>query len=125
MLVMGGMTFICFLGGWLSPFGIGILPDGIWFGLKKYFFVILFVVMRAILPRYGYDQLMNLGWKCFLPLGSKDSALISPPGRRLHVPVLLCLIKYSSPSPFFCFQLVTPLIPECERSLLIELFRYP
>ena len=32
MLVMGGVTSICFLGGWLSPFGIGILPDGIWFG---------------------------------------------------------------------------------------------
>lgn len=68
MLVMGGVTSICFLGGWLSPFGIGILPDGIWFGLKICFFVILFVVMRAILPRYRYDQLMKLGWKCFLPL---------------------------------------------------------
>lgn len=68
MLVMGGLTSICFLGGWLSPFGIGILPDGIWFGLKICFFVILFVVMRAILPRYRYDQLMKLGWKCFLPL---------------------------------------------------------
>ena len=41
---------------------------GIWFGLKICFFVILFVVMRAILPRYRYDQLMKLGWKCFLPL---------------------------------------------------------
>jgi len=48
--------------------GIGILPDGIWFGLKISFFVILFIVMRAILPRYRYDQLMKLGWKCFLPL---------------------------------------------------------
>nr|YP_009549872.1 NADH dehydrogenase subunit 1 [Cladosiphon okamuranus]AYW52586.1 NADH dehydrogenase subunit 1 [Cladosiphon okamuranus] len=68
MLVMGALTSICFLGGWLSPFDIGILPDGIWFGLKISFFVILFIVMRAILPRYRYDQLMKLGWKCFLPL---------------------------------------------------------
>ena len=52
MLVMGGVTCICFLGGWLSPFRIGILPDGIWFSLKIYFFAILFVVKRAILPRY-------------------------------------------------------------------------
>ena len=61
MLVMGGMTSICFLGGWLlSPFGIGILPDGIWFGLKIVF--LLFYL-------YRYDQLiMKLGWKCFLPL---------------------------------------------------------
>ncbi|CAN0451435.1 unnamed protein product, partial [Ectocarpus fasciculatus] len=35
---------------------------------KISFFVILFIVMRAILPRYRYDQLMKLGWKCFLPL---------------------------------------------------------
>nr|UXD06951.1 Nad1 [Alaria esculenta]UXD07179.1 Nad1 [Alaria esculenta] len=68
MLVMGGLTSICFFGGWLSPFGIGVLPDGIWFGLKICFFVILFIVIRAILPRYRYDQLMKLGWKCFLPL---------------------------------------------------------
>ena len=47
MLVMGGVTSVYFLGGRLYPFGIGILPDGIWFGLKNYFFVILFVVMRA------------------------------------------------------------------------------
>ena len=68
MLVMGGLCSVCFLGGWLPPLGISILPDGIWFGLKISFFVILFIVMRAILPRYRYDQLMKLGWKCFLPL---------------------------------------------------------
>nr|QWK44904.1 NADH dehydrogenase subunit 1 [Pseudochorda nagaii] len=68
MLVMSALTSICFFGGWLSPFAIGFLPDGIWFGLKICFFVILFIVIRAILPRYRYDQLMKLGWKCFLPL---------------------------------------------------------
>nr|YP_011007937.1 NADH dehydrogenase subunit 1 [Chorda asiatica]QWK44406.1 NADH dehydrogenase subunit 1 [Chorda asiatica]WBP69768.1 NADH dehydrogenase subunit 1 [Chorda asiatica] len=68
MLAMGALTSICFLGGWLSPFGTGITSSVIWFGLKICFFVILFIVMRAILPRYRYDQLMKLGWKCFLPL---------------------------------------------------------
>nr|YP_011008356.1 NADH dehydrogenase subunit 1 [Sporochnus bolleanus]WBP70327.1 NADH dehydrogenase subunit 1 [Sporochnus bolleanus] len=68
MIAMSGLTSVCFFGGWLSPLGIGFLPDGIWFSLKICVFIILFIVIRAILPRYRYDQLMKLGWKCFLPL---------------------------------------------------------
>ena len=68
MLLMSSLTTILFLGGWLPPFNfLNFIPDSIWFGLKVVFFVILFVVARAILPRYRYDQLMRLGWKVFLP----------------------------------------------------------
>jgi NADH-quinone oxidoreductase subunit H len=68
MLMMSSLCVILFLGGWLCPITIfAIIPGSVWFGLKICIFVILFVWMRAALPRYRYDQLMNLGWKCFLP----------------------------------------------------------
>ena len=44
------------------------IPGSFWFSIKICFFVLLFIVMRAALPRYRYDQLMGLGWKVFLPL---------------------------------------------------------
>lgn len=70
MLMMSAINTILFFGGWLSPFSslADVVPGAFWFGLKICFFVILFVWMRAALPRYRYDQLMNLGWKVFLPL---------------------------------------------------------
>jgi NADH-quinone oxidoreductase subunit H len=69
MLLMSSINVILFFGGWLSPFLIfNFIPGFIWFGIKICFFVILFVWMRAALPRYRYDQLMSLGWKVFLPL---------------------------------------------------------
>jgi len=68
MLLMSSLNVILFLGGWLEPsFFPNFLPGSFWFGLKICLFVILFVWMRAALPRYRYDQLMNLGWKVFLP----------------------------------------------------------
>ena len=72
MLLMSSLTTILFLGGWLTPFPFSIkfinfLPNSFWFSIKICIFVILFVVARAILPRYRYDQLMRLGWKIFLP----------------------------------------------------------
>lgn len=67
MLLMSALNTILFFGGWLSPFNIGLLPGPVWFALKMAVFVFLFVVMRACLPRYRYDQLMGLGWKVFLP----------------------------------------------------------
>jgi len=69
MLLMSSLNVILFFGGWLPPLSIlSIVPGSIWFGLKICFFVILFVWMRAALPRYRYDQLMGLGWKVFLPI---------------------------------------------------------
>ena len=70
MLLMSALTAILFLGGWLPLFNVfpfTIIPGSVWFGLKIGFFVILFIVMRACLPRFRYDQLMSLGWKVFLP----------------------------------------------------------
>jgi len=69
MLLMSALNSILFFGGWLSPFYfITIVPGSFWFSVKICFFVLLFIVMRAALPRYRYDQLMGLGWKVFLPL---------------------------------------------------------
>ncbi len=69
MLMMSSINTILFFGGWLPPLSIlSFIPGSFWFGVKICFFVILFVWMRAALPRYRYDQLMNLGWKVFLPI---------------------------------------------------------
>jgi len=69
MLLMCALNVILFFGGWLPPLAIlSFIPGSIWFGLKICFFVILYIWMRAALPRYRYDQLMNLGWKVFLPI---------------------------------------------------------
>lgn len=69
MLLMSALNVTLFFGGWLSPFkALEFIPGAFWFGLKIGGFVILFVVIRAALPRYRYDQLMGLGWKVFLPI---------------------------------------------------------
>ena len=70
MLLMSALSAILFLGGWLpilDIFPFTFISGSIWFGLKIGFFVVLFIVMRACLPRFRYDQLMSLGWKVFLP----------------------------------------------------------
>jgi len=69
MLLISAFNTILFFGGWLPPFTfLSFMPGSFWFAIKICFFVILFVWMRAALPRYRYDQLMSLGWKVFLPL---------------------------------------------------------
>lgn len=71
MLLMSAMATILFLGGWLPLFDIfplNIIPGYVWFSFKILIFCVFFIVTRATLPRYRYDQLMSLGWKCFLPL---------------------------------------------------------
>ena len=67
---MCAMTTILFLGGWLPPFPIvpfTWVPGVIWFTLKASFMFFMFAMVKAIVPRYRYDQLMRLGWKVFLP----------------------------------------------------------
>ena len=71
MLFMSSFTAIIFLGGWLPLFNlpfINNIPGIFWFSFKLLLGVFFFIVMRAILPRFRYDQLMYLGWKCFIPL---------------------------------------------------------
>jgi NADH-quinone oxidoreductase subunit H len=71
MLIMSAISAILFLGGWLPPLNIfifNIVPNTVWLSLKICLGVVFFVITRATLPRYRYDQLMHLGWKCFLPL---------------------------------------------------------
>lgn len=70
MLLMSAFSSILFLGGWLpliNIFPFNILPGGFWFSIKIAFGVVFFILTRAALPRYRYDQLMDIGWKCFLP----------------------------------------------------------
>lgn len=71
MLIMSTISSILFLGGWLPIFNIfvfNIIPSTLWLSIKICLGVVFFIVTRATLPRYRYDQLMYLGWKCFLPL---------------------------------------------------------
>ncbi|MDG1183132.1 MAG: NADH-quinone oxidoreductase subunit NuoH [Tateyamaria sp.] len=66
IFLMCALTTLLFFGGWLSP--IPGLPDGVlWMVAKMAFFFFLFAMVKAITPRYRYDQLMRLGWKVFLP----------------------------------------------------------
>jgi NADH-quinone oxidoreductase subunit H len=62
--LMSSLITVLFFGGWLGP----ILPGFLWFLVKTSIFILLFIVVRAALPRLRYDQLMSLGWKVMLPL---------------------------------------------------------
>lgn len=67
IFLMCALISLLFFGGWLSP--IPGLPDGaIWMVAKMAFFFFMFAMVKAIVPRYRYDQLMRIGWKVFLPL---------------------------------------------------------
>ena len=71
ILLMCAMGAILFLGGWLSPLEIypfTLVPGPLWLVLKILLLFLLFALVKAIVPRYRYDQLMKLGWKVFLPL---------------------------------------------------------
>jgi NADH-quinone oxidoreductase subunit H len=71
IVTMCAMTTIFFLGGWLPPVNavpFTWVPGVIWFVLKIIFVFFMFAMVKAIVPRYRYDQLMRLGWKVFLPL---------------------------------------------------------
>jgi NADH-quinone oxidoreductase subunit H len=71
MLLMSAFSSILFLGGWLpviQSLPVTVLPGSLWLSLKIIIGVIFFILTRAALPRYRYDQLMHIGWKSFLPL---------------------------------------------------------
>jgi NADH-quinone oxidoreductase subunit H len=76
MVLIAMLTTLLFFGGWLSPFqGIPVLdevtafvPGTIWLLLKAFFFMFVFLWLRATFPRYRYDQIMRLGWKVFIPI---------------------------------------------------------
>ena len=71
ILLMCALGSILFLGGWLSPINLypfDLVPGAVWLIFKILMLFILFALVKAIVPRYRYDQLMRLGWKIFLPL---------------------------------------------------------
>ena len=75
MIVVSSVATTIFLGGWLRPFPnvaalafLDFVPGWCWFLMKTFFFLYVFLWIRATLPRYRYDQLMRLGWKVLIPL---------------------------------------------------------
>jgi NADH-quinone oxidoreductase subunit H len=71
IMTMCALGTVLFLGGWLSPIPFvpfTWVPGVIWFALKASFLFFMIAMVKAMVPRYRYDQLMRLGWKVFLPL---------------------------------------------------------
>jgi NADH-quinone oxidoreductase subunit H len=71
IVLLCGLGTVLFLGGWLPPFPVAPftwIPGVLWFSLKVGFLFFLVSMVKAMVPRYRYDQLMRLGWKVFLPL---------------------------------------------------------
>jgi NADH-quinone oxidoreductase subunit H len=64
IILISAMITVLFFGGWQGP----LLPPAIWFWMKTFLFLCLFILLRATLPRLRFDQLMAFGWKAMLPL---------------------------------------------------------
>ena len=76
IFLMCALISLLFFGGWLSP--IPGLPDGaLWMVAKMAFFFVMFAMVKSVVPRYRYDQLMRIGWKVFLPLSLGWVVLVS------------------------------------------------
>jgi NADH-quinone oxidoreductase subunit H len=73
VIMLSALISVFFCGGWESPFPVHLTPGWasavglFWFLAKTFFWFFMFVMARAVVPRYRYDQLMRLGWKVFLP----------------------------------------------------------
>jgi NADH-quinone oxidoreductase subunit H len=84
MIVVSAIAATLFFGGWLPPFPnvpalsfLGLVPGWIWFILKTFIALYVFLWIRATLPRYRYDQLMRLGWKFLIPLAIANIILVA------------------------------------------------
>jgi len=71
MITLSGLAVTLFLGGWSGPF----LPGPIWFLIKLAVFLVVFIWLRATLPRLRYDQLMTFGWKVLLPVTTANAVV--------------------------------------------------
>jgi NADH-quinone oxidoreductase subunit H len=84
MIVVSAIATTLFFGGWLQPFPnvaalsfLGYVPGWMWFLLKTFVVLFVFLWIRATLPRYRYDQLMRLGWKVLIPLGIANIIIVA------------------------------------------------
>ncbi|WP_375409794.1 NADH-quinone oxidoreductase subunit NuoH [uncultured Methylobacterium sp.] len=80
IMTMCALGTILFLGGWLSPIPFAPftwVPGLIWFALKASFLFFMIAMVKAMVPRYRYDQLMRLGWKVFLPLSLASVVIVA------------------------------------------------
>ncbi len=84
MIVVSAIATTLFFGGWLRPFPnvamlsfLGWVPGWIWFMLKTFILLYVFLWIRATLPRYRYDQLMRLGWKLLIPLAIANIIIVA------------------------------------------------
>jgi NADH-quinone oxidoreductase subunit H len=80
IMTMCALTVILFLGGWTPPFAFAPftwIPGVIWFIGKVGFVFFMFAMVKAMVPRYRYDQLMRLGWKVFLPLSLASVVIVA------------------------------------------------
>jgi NADH-quinone oxidoreductase subunit H len=76
MVVMSALIATLYFGGWRAPFEfLDFVPGFIWLIGKVLFFVFMYMWIRWTLPRYRYNQLMNIGWKIFLPLSIANLAV--------------------------------------------------
>ena len=73
MIVIAGIATAMFLGGWHGPGPNYLNP--LWVILKMLFFIVLFIWVRATLPRFRYDQLMSFGWKVLLPVATINAVI--------------------------------------------------